>query len=108
MMSRRGAQPERDYFLSPILLASASNQYVGELSSDEAMLDGRNSAVHRFADAMGGEVLIPHERNLTALVGQAVMIIDDEHAWNVDVIFQVFGSDARAVMRVAPGAELEA
>lgn len=46
---------------------------------------------------MGGQSLITPRREMSALIGQAIKIIDAESMWNVDVIFKVFKSDARMV-----------
>lgn len=64
-------------------------------------------AVRLFADVIGGEAHFPHERNLTALVGQAIKVLDDDHMWNVDVIFKVFGNTAQAVVDDAPRVEFQ-
>lgn len=65
------------------------------------------AAVRAFANALGGEVLLPHERNLTALVGQAVRAVDAEHVWNIDVVFKVFGNVAPRVIEAAPRVRLD-
>ena len=49
------------------------------------------TAVRRLADAIQGEPIYPHEKALTALVGQAVLEISEDEYVNVDVIFKVLG-----------------
>jgi hypothetical protein len=48
--------------------------------------------VHWLASVLGGRALIPHERALTALVGQAQKDAGPDEVINVDVIFKVFGA----------------
>lgn len=65
-------------------------------------------SVKRFARIIKGHTLIPSERALTALVGQAVLDVSDDEFINIDVIFKVIGLTAAAVrkraVRVADGA----
>lgn len=65
------------------------------------------ASVQRFARIIKGHTLIPSERALTALVGQAVLDISDDEFINIDVIFKVIGLTAAAVrkraVRVADG-----
>ena len=49
------------------------------------------TAVRRLADAIEGEPIYPHEKSLTALVGQAVLEISEDEYVNVDVVFKVLG-----------------
>lgn len=55
--------------------------------------------VKKIAKAMGGQVSIPDEKAITALVGQAFLFLDEEKTkvHNVDVIFQVIGIKASEV-----------
>lgn len=48
--------------------------------------------VYWLASVLGGRALIPHERALTALVGQAQKDAGPDEVINVDVIFKVFGA----------------
>lgn len=65
------------------------------------------ASVQRFARIIKGHTLIPSERPLTALVGQAVLDVSDDEFINIDVIFKVIGLTAAAVrkraVRVADG-----
>ncbi len=59
-------------------------------------------AVRGLARALGGRAIFPKRRGaLTALVGQAVKVLDDDEVFNVDVLHRIFGADdgvrARAV-----------
>ncbi len=60
-------------------------------------------AVRGLARALGGRAIFPRRRGaLTALVGQAIKVVDDDEIFNVDVLHRVFGADegvrARAVV----------
>jgi hypothetical protein len=63
-------------------------------------------AVARFAQAIGGTAHYPHQKSLTALVGQASLDISDEEAVNVDVIHAVLGLQAGQVREHAVEARL--
>jgi hypothetical protein len=62
---------------------------------------GDVSEVQRLAGVLGGQAVIPHERTLTALVGQAIKDISEDEFINVDIVFRVLGAGdglrARAV-----------
>ena len=62
---------------------------------------GDKEEVIRLARILGGQAIIPHERALTALVGQAVRPLDDEQYVNVDVVFKVYGANAELVRKAA-------
>lgn len=53
--------------------------------------------VSRLAKVIGGQVIIAHERALTAIVGQAVLDLSEEEVINVDVLHRIIGLDAKAV-----------
>jgi len=52
---------------------------------------GDKESVQRFASIIKGHTIIPSDRALTALVGQAVLDISDDEFINIDVIFKVIG-----------------
>ena len=55
--------------------------------------------VTRFAKAIGGHSVFPHQRNaMTALVGSAYKEVGDS-TYNVDVMFRVFGMEREEVER---------
>jgi hypothetical protein len=51
------------------------------------------SAVERMARAIEGRAIIPNPRLMTALVGNAVLDLNEDEYVNVDVLFKVFGLD---------------
>jgi hypothetical protein len=52
---------------------------------------GDVSEVRRLATILGGRAVIPHEKALTALVGQAIKEVADHEYFTVDVIHKVLG-----------------
>ena len=62
---------------------------------------GDKEEVIRLAKILGGRAVIPHERALTALVGQAVRPLDDAQYINVDVVFKIYGANAELVRKAA-------
>ncbi len=65
------------------------------------------AAVHRLAGVIHGQTLFPNHRALTALVGQAYLVLSADEHLNVDVIFKVIGLRGEDVHKravsVAPG-----
>lgn len=66
----------------------ANSRDVDFLAESAANVDD----VYWLASVLGGRALIPHERALTALVGQAQKDAGPDEVINVDVIFKVFGA----------------
>jgi len=62
---------------------------------------GDKQEVTRLAKILGGQAIIPHEKALTALVGQAVRSLDDEQYINVDVVFKIYGANTELVRKAA-------
>lgn len=54
-------------------------------------------AVKRLARSLRGEASFPSRHAITALVGQAIRLVDAESVWNVDVLHKVIGNDACAI-----------
>ncbi|WP_097201149.1 MULTISPECIES: hypothetical protein [unclassified Variovorax] len=54
-------------------------------------------AVHRMAKAIHGRTLFPSRRALTALVGPAVLDVNEDEFVNVDVIHEVIGITETAI-----------
>jgi hypothetical protein len=69
---------------------SHDTDFLAPSAADRAVVD-------RFAKAIGGSAHYPHQKALTALVGQASLDISDEEAVNVDVIHTVLGLQAGQV-----------
>jgi hypothetical protein len=61
---------------------------------------GDVSEVKRLAKVLGGQAVIPKNKALTSLVGQAVREISDEEFINVDVVFRVLGAEPSLRSRV--------
>lgn len=59
------------------------------------------ASVQRFARIIKGHTLLPSERAMTALVGQAVLDVSDDEFINIDVIFKVIGLTAASVRKRA-------
>ncbi|SEF33701.1 hypothetical protein SAMN05518845_12575 [Variovorax sp. YR750] len=73
---------------------------VAAISSDTDFLvrsAADREAVHRMARVIHGRALFPSRRALTALVGQAVLDIDEDEFVNVDVIHKVIGIAQKAI-----------
>lgn len=66
---------------------------------DFLALDSTNRrSVERMAMALAGTAIFPHERALTALVGQAVRELPGQNEWlNVDILCKVFQIAREAV-----------
>ena len=62
---------------------------------------GDKAEVVRLARILGGRAVIPHEKALTALVGQEVRPLDDEQYINVDVMFKIYGANTELVRKAA-------
>lgn len=52
---------------------------------------GTRADVKRIARGIGGKDIYPHEKALTALVGQVRLPLSERHHLHVDVMFRVFG-----------------
>jgi hypothetical protein len=62
---------------------------------------GDKAEVMRLAQVLGGQAVIPHEKALTALVGQAVRSLDGKQYINVDVVFKIYGANTELVRKAA-------
>lgn len=80
------------------------------ISSDTDFLAGSpgdRSIVERLAAAIDGQPLFPSRRAMTALVGQAVRIVNEDEFVNVDVIDTVIGIDRQAIQSRAVRVDLD-
>lgn len=84
-----------------VVAVSADTDFLAPSAADRA-------AVLRMAAALQGKTQFPSRRALTALVGQAVLDINDDEFINVDVVFRVIGLTQEAVRKRAVRAELGA
>jgi len=74
------------------------------ISNDVDFLTASASNVHRvkvYAKILHGQVFVPSEKAMTALVGQAYRDLSDSQLLNVDVLWDLYGLDADAVRRRA-------
>ena len=77
---------------------------LGAISHDVDFLtksSGDIQGVTRYAQALGGEALMPSKHALTSLVGQAYLEISEDEHINVDVIWQLIGVDVGRVEKRA-------
>lgn len=66
----------------------------------------RVDVVAAFAKAISGSVVLPHEKALTALIGQAVRFVSESEYLNVDVISRVAGTRKEDILRLAIPVEI--
>jgi len=83
-----------------VVAVSADTDFLASSAADRA-------AVLRMAAALQGKTQFPSRRALTALVGQAVLDINDDEFINVDVVFRVIGLTQEAVRKRAVRVEFD-
>ena len=85
---------------------SISPERLAEGISSDADFLGDRKVVGRLADGVRGKASYPSEHEITALVGQVTIHLNEGEFLNIDVISRIVGIDADAVRKRAVEAQL--